>query len=242
LILVFTHKVTPRIRYIFKQIFSRILLAEVSFTSKVEEFVAHNGPKFSYTKVPLGKEFFVRSHDLLFEQGVNDVEIQVHDWDGTACFFPSGAVSNVPFDIFAASFYLITRYEEYLPHVKDVHSRFSSENSLANKYRFLEKPVIDIWTYKFKKIFEEKYPEAFPKKREYRFVSTIDVDNAFAYKHKSLVRTFAGFFSDLLRLRLFNFWDRLLVVSRIKKDPFDTFGTILKLTKKHQVKTKVSKG
>ena len=87
MILVYTHKITPRVRYIFKHIFTRILLSPVSFTSKVEEFVAHNGPKMSYTKVPLGKEFFIRSNELLFEQGVNDLEINISKWDETPCFF-----------------------------------------------------------------------------------------------------------------------------------------------------------
>jgi len=119
LILVYTHTITPRVRYIFKHIFSRILLVEVDFTSKVETFVAHNGPKLSYTKVALGNEFFVRSHGLLFDQGVSDQEIQIQKWEDTPCFFNAGSKSSIPFDIFSASFYLISRYEEYLPHVRD---------------------------------------------------------------------------------------------------------------------------
>ena len=55
MILVYTHKITPRIRYIFKHILTRTLLIPVDFTSKVEEFVAHNGSKLSYTKTPLGR-------------------------------------------------------------------------------------------------------------------------------------------------------------------------------------------
>ena len=78
MILVYTHKITPRVRYIFKHILTRTLLIPVSFTTKVEEFVAHNGPKLTYTKTPLGKEFFIKSNPLLFEQGVNDLEVSIH--------------------------------------------------------------------------------------------------------------------------------------------------------------------
>ena len=60
---------------------------KVDFTSKIEEFVAYNGPKMSYTKVPLGSEFFVRSHGLLFNQGVSDIEIKMAQWDDVPCFF-----------------------------------------------------------------------------------------------------------------------------------------------------------
>ena len=109
MLLVYSHTITPRVRYIFKHLLTRILQIPIDFTSRVEDFVAHNGPKFSYTKVALGKEFFVKSHDLLFQQGVRDVEIHVQRWDRVPCFFLQGAKSDIPFDIFAASFYLISR-------------------------------------------------------------------------------------------------------------------------------------
>ena len=102
MLLVYTNKITPRLKYIFKHYFIRILQIPVSFTTKVEEFVAHSGPKISYSKAPLGTEFFIRSNDLLFEQGINDIEINVLKWDDVACFFPTGEKSTIPFDIFAA--------------------------------------------------------------------------------------------------------------------------------------------
>ena len=237
MLLVYSHKITPRIRYIFKHIFTRVLLIPVSFTTKVEDFVAHNDLKLSYTKTALGNEFFIKSNNLLFEQGVNDMEIIIQKWDDVPCFFGTNAKSTIPFDIFAASFYLITRYEEYLPHVKDVHGRFTAEQSLAYKYKFLEKPLIDIWAYKFLEILKEKFPEYPYKKRNYTYVSTIDVDNAFAYKHKSFIRSTGGFFSDVFRFQLRNIWDRLAVNFNLKKDPFDTFSKILHLKKEYNITT-----
>ena len=236
MILVYTHKITPRVRYIFKHIFTRILLSPVSFTSKVEEFVAHNGPKMSYTKVPLGKEFFIRSNELRFEQGVNDLEINISKWDETPCFFNTSSNSSIPFDIFAASFYLISRYEEYLPHVRDVHERFTAEQSLAYKFRFLEKPVVDIWALKLKDILKERFPEYHFPEREFSYISTIDVDNAYAYKYKSFVRTSGGFINDFFKLHLKSFWDRLLVLLRVRKDPYNTFEHILALSNTYKVK------
>jgi hypothetical protein len=194
MILIYTHKITPRVRYIFKHIFTRVLLISVDFTSKIEEFVAHNGPKLSYTKASLGNEFFIKSNDLLFEQGVSDLDINIQKWEDVPCFFATNLKEVIPFDIFAASFYLISRYEEYLPHVKDIHGRFTAEESMAFKNNFLEKPVVDIWAYKFLRILKEKFPDYSYKTREYNYISTIDIDNAFAYKHKSLVRTIGGFF------------------------------------------------
>ncbi len=237
MILVYTHKITPRVRYIFKHIFTRILQIEINFTTKVEDFVAFSGPKLSYTKVALGNEFFIKSTNLLFQQGINDLEINVSKWDKVPCFFATGVKSSIPFDIFSASFYLITRYEEYLPHVKDKYERFTAEESLAFKYKFLEKPVIDAWAYKLMKVIKERFPEFELKKRNYNFISTIDVDNAFAYNHKSIVRTIGGFLKDVYQLNIFNVWDRLTVLFNLKKDPYDTFSRILQYKTELKVPT-----
>lgn len=237
MILVYTHKVTPRVRYIFKHIFTRTLLIEVDFTSKVEDFVAYNGPKMSYTKLPLGNEFFVKSTDLLYEQGVNDVDIEVTKWDDEPCFFYQGQKSTIPFDIFSASFFLITRYEEYLPHIKDKYERFSASQSVAFQNEFLEKPIIDIWAFKLLEKIKERFPDYDYKQRTYKFISTIDVDNAYCYKYKSSIRAIGGFLKDLYKLEFFNAIDRIAVRFNLKKDPFNTFESIIKLKNTYNVRT-----
>jgi hypothetical protein len=237
MILIYTHKITPRVRYIFKHIFTRTLLIPVSFTTKVEEFVAHNGPKLTYTKAPLGKEFFIKSNPLLFEQGVNDLEVNIQKWEEVPCFFVTGSKSAIPFDIFAASFYLISRYEEYLPHVKDRHGRYAASESLAYKNGFLEKPVVDIWSYKLLARLKEKFPNYKYENRAYEYISTIDIDNAFAYKYKNFIRIFGGFLNDLFKLRLLNVLQRLMVLLNLTKDPFDNFQRILDLKKTKDIRT-----
>ena len=237
MLLVYTHKITPRLNYIFKHYFVRILQIPVVFTTKVNEFVAHNGPKITYSKTALGSEFFIRSHDLLFEQGINDIDINIYQWDDIPCFFPVGESSSIPFDIFAAGFYLISRYEEYLPHVQDIHERFPSDESLAVKNGFIEKPVIDIWAYKFLELLKEKFPNYTYNDREFNLISTIDIDAAFAYKNKGIVRTVGGFINDIFQFRFLNFWHRFLTVFNFKKDPFDTFKEILNIKKEYNITT-----
>ena len=237
MILIYTHKVTPRVRYIFKHIFTRILQVQIDFTGKVEEFVAYNGPKFSYTNVPLGKEFFVQSNELLFQQGIKDVEIVIQNWDEVPCFFPTVEASEIPFDIFAASFFLISRYEEYLPHIKDKHGRFTASESIAYQNGFLEKPLVDIWAYKFLETLKQKFPDFEHTTREYQYISTIDVDNAYAYKYKSFIRTIGGFLKDASQFKVFTIWDRFTVFFNLKKDPFNTFQKIIELKKAHNVRT-----
>ena len=179
MLLVYTHKITPRLKYTFKHICKRILGLEVKFTSKVEDFIAHDSLKMSYTKQPLSNELFVRSHSLLFEQGLSDLDINVQSWDNTKGFFLAGERSDLPYDIFAASFYLLSRYEEYLPHVKDEYGRFMAKESIAFTNRFLNQPVVDIWAYKLRDVLQQKFPEYKFHERYYEVSPVIDVPMAY---------------------------------------------------------------
>ena len=235
MLLVYTPKITTRLTYVFKQFFTRILLIDIQFTTKVNEFVAHNGLKITYAKQPLGTEFFIQSSSLLFQQGVSDIEIKVSDWEDTKCFFKVNEKSVIPFDVFAASFYLLSRYEEYLPHVKDKYERFSAHESLAFNNGFLDKPVIDIWANKLLLLLKERFPDFEFKSKKFQFISTIDVDSAYSYKHKGVIRNSSGFIKDLFTFRFKSFWFRLLVLLKFRQDPFDTFSWLLKMKSRHQI-------
>ncbi len=66
---------------------------------------------------------------------------------------------DFPFDIFAAAFYLLSRYEEYLPFQPDKHGRFPHEASLAYKENFLHLPLVNYWLEDLKKALRVKFPE-----------------------------------------------------------------------------------
>ncbi|MDG5492490.1 polysaccharide deacetylase family protein [Psychroserpens sp. SPM9] len=236
MLLVYTHKITPRVRYAFKHLCTRILGVPVSFTTTIEEFIAHDSLKMSYTRQPLSNEVFIKNHELLFEQGVSDVDINVHDWEDTKCFFTTGDKSALPFDIFAASFYLLSRYEEYLPHVKDNFGRFTAKESLAFKHQFLDQPVIDIWAYKLKSVLEQKFEGFTFPKRHYTVQPVIDVPTAYYFKQKGLMRTVGGACNDLLRLKFKRFYNRFLVLFGFKRDPYDTFKWIINKQKRYPFK------
>ena len=239
MVLIYTHKITPRLSYIFKHIFVRILNVPVRFTTTLEEFVAYNGCKFTYSKAPLGKEFFIRSHDLIFEQGINDIEITVQEWEEVPCFFNAGKKSSIPFDIFAASFYLLSRYEEYLPHVQDAWERFPAEESLAFKNNFLDKPVIDIWAYKLAEILKAHFPDFYFEPTPYNYISLFTINEAFLYKAKGVIRSVGGFLVDLFTLKLGAFWDRCMVLLKLQKDPYDVYDRMVSLQNNYKVSTMV---
>lgn len=237
MLLIYTHKITNRFAYTMRHMFVQLMGLEIGFTTKVEEFIKHQGPKITYTKQPLQNEFFIRSNDLLFEQGINDIPIKVLQWEGIPCFFKTDERSTIPFDIFSASFYLLSRYEEYLPHVKDDLGRFPPETSLAYKEGFLELPVVDMWAKQFLKILKDRFPDIEGKNRKYRFTSVINVTISHCYALRGMGRSIAGLFNDMSRFKLSRIWNRIVVWFNPKKDPYDNFSALTAFHKKFKTRT-----
>ncbi|WP_282049280.1 polysaccharide deacetylase family protein [Maribacter aquivivus] len=219
-----------------RHIFVNILGVELDFTTKVEEFIKHTGPKITYTKQPLQNEFFVRSNELLFEQGINDIELNISVWEDIPCFFQAGERSNLPFDIFAASFFLLSRYEEYLPHVKDIHGRFSPKDSIAFQNGFLQKPVVDIWALKLLDALKERFPDLEYKNKSYDFISVIDVATSHCYANRGVIRGLAGMLMDIGTFKFKRVYDRVAVGINRQKDPYDNYAELIALHKKYNVK------
>ncbi|MDZ7614378.1 MAG: polysaccharide deacetylase family protein [Flavobacteriaceae bacterium] len=140
-----------------------------------------------------------------------------------------------PFDLFAASFFLLSRYEEYMPHVRDEHERFAALESFAYRKKFIQKPVVDIWAYKLRELFKKNYPDQQFEKRTFKYLSTIDVDLAYQYKYKGFMRHVGGIVKDLVELQFHKVFERFLIVFNFKKDPYDVYENIVKLHKKYEV-------
>jgi hypothetical protein len=236
MLLVYTHKITPRIKYTFKHICKRILGLDVGFTSKIEDFIAHDSIKMSYAKQPLSNELFIRSNDLLFEQGLSDIDINPQQWENTKGFFPTSERSDLPYDIFAASFYLLSRYEEYLPHVRDEYGRFMASESLAYRHKFLGQPVVDIWAYKLKSVLQNRFPDFDFPVRKYSVKPVIDVPSAYFFRKKGIMRTVGGTFNDLVHFRLGQLYRRYLVLGGFKRDPYDNFRWLIRKQKQYDFK------
>lgn len=237
MILIYTHQPTSRVRYIFQHFFKSYTYHSVSFTDTLDTFIAHSGPKMSYTFQPLGNEFFIQAHPFLFQQGLEQIEIEIEYWEDCPAFFKCTEPSHLPFDIFAASFYMLSRYEEYLPHIKDKWGRFVGKQSLAGKNNFLEIPVVDIWMERFFSSFNSFFKEIEIKKSNFQFQTVMEVPEAYAYLCKSILRSAVELFLDFFRFRFSAIFDRFSVLFGFQKDPFEVFDEWIFLHRKLQLST-----
>jgi hypothetical protein len=234
MLLIYSASSSSRLTYIFDLIFRDILGAEYELTNNAEYFRQSSSPKLSYSDSALADELFFQSTSLVFEKGISPQNISVFDWNSTKAFFPTSSTSTFPFDPFAASFYLVSRYEEYLPHKRDSFNRYDETESLAYKNNFLQKPLVNIWANKIKDSITQHYPDfPFPSKK-YQFISTIDIDSAYAYKHKGLTRTAGGFAKDILKLNIKNSANRISTLIGLKRDAYDTYDELSRIQNKYQ--------
>jgi len=239
MLLIHTQKITPRLDFAFRHICTRILGLKVQFTSVIEDFISHQGPKISYGRQCMGNELFIQSQGLLTQRGIEAIEITVQPWKGSIGFFEVGEKSALSFDIFSATFYLLSRYEEYLPHLKDHLGRFPAEESLGFQEKFLQQPVIDIWAFRFKEVLLQHFPETQFYNRSFEKHHMVEANQPFAYSQRGFLRNFIGYFRDLLKLRMRSFFRRGRVLLKLRKDPFDTFNWMMNTAKNSQTKISV---
>jgi hypothetical protein len=236
MLLVYTPKITHRNKYTFNLIFKDILGIDWKQTTDPEELRNYMGPKMSYAPQPVADELYFQSRPLLFETGINEQNIIVTEYNGCKIFFPAGKNSAFPFDPFAASFFLVSRYEEYLPHIRDEHDRFDAKVCIAYQDGFLERPVVNIWAGWIRDAIKARFPQQEFPQQTYKYISTIDIDNAYAYKEKGLMRTIGGYFRSLLRFDLKEVGVRTRVLLGTQRDPYDTYDYMLEIQKRYKLK------
>ena len=221
--IIYASFITPRLRYVGNFICNLLTGADAQFVTDVNEFVSYTGIKINYTNTKiLPDEFWLRPHTLLFEKNISQQEITVTERDGVKSFFQTEG--DFYFDIFAATFYLLSRYEEYLPHEKDMYGRYPHVNSLAFRESFLEQPLVNIWVEKFKTVLQERFSEFTFEQHKFSFLPTYDIDEAFSFKYKTWQRSAGGAFRDLLKGNLKRFAQRRNVLNNNETDPFDSYS------------------
>ena len=87
---------------------------DFTITGNSDNFMAHPGPKLSYHRKPFENAVNIVPHSILFDYGIKDYHIQVKNDENFEKTFFQTSNGNIPFDLPAAAFWLLTRYEEYL--------------------------------------------------------------------------------------------------------------------------------
>ncbi len=231
---------SPRLRYATDFLLGQILGFRVIYNNDITLEESEKVLTIYYgTKRSSIAQLFIPAHPFLEQQNMEFPDITVQQTNGLPAFFhlPSVEDADLPFDIFAMTFYLLSRFEEYNKTVqKDEHQRFPANASLAFQEGFLGQPLVDQWAWRFYELLKSKFPDCLEQKPSYEFLPTIDVDFAWAYLHKGWARTTASFFKSLLTLNWQSLTRQVKVILGQQKDPYDTFDFLLECYEKYNVR------
>ena len=234
MILIYAEVASPRLLYITQFLFHELLGVESRISVDQEEYSAYVGPRINYSIQAL-PGIAIHPVMLLFEEDIKEQIIECFEVNGYKSFFKTTS-SGFPFDIFAAAFYLLTRYEEYLPHEKDNYGRYAHENSLAFKEFFLQLPLINIWAIDLFNDLKNAFPEFDVYHSRFAILVTYDIDIAYSYLHKGLIRNSAGLLRELFSGKLAAARNRAGVLLHGKQDPFDTYAKLDQWHEQLQIK------
>lgn len=232
-LLIFAPEITHRVKYSFKLIFQAILGIDLIFSTNPEEFQQSALPKINYSPANLSSGLFLKAHPILFEKNISDQEIEVVEYKQLQLFFPTSEDSFLPFDPFAMTFYLVSRYEEYLSENTDEHERFTDSENILVRLGLHQKPIVDQLAYWVAEKISAEFPEFKIRKRTFQLITTIDIDNAWAFKHKSPLVSFGAIVKAILHGRWNELKQRAIVFLGLRNDPYDTYKYILETYKGH---------
>ncbi|MDR0798345.1 MAG: polysaccharide deacetylase family protein, partial [Dysgonamonadaceae bacterium] len=231
--LFFSSENTSRLRYVAKHIFNRLLQVDFEIITQKEIFQKQSGICINYSNENLNHGLQIVPQGLLNEKGVRSIKnLEQSVWQGLFYFFKQ-TQGDIPFDLFSASFYLLTSYEEYYPEKLDSHQRFPLEESLLYRNGVLEIPVIDRWANLLKLELEKRgYDVSVFGERQFRTICTFDIDHPYLYRNKGFIKNTGGLIRDVLQSKFSEVMNRIFVQLHQKTDPY--FQTILNIEKYFQ--------
>ncbi len=224
--IIYSEEVSPRLNYVAEFIFKHVLKVKVVICNSISEFGASAFFKINYSEQAITGSFQILPAGFLGEKGIDESKPFYTLKNELIYFFETKEKANLDYDIFSAVFYFISRHEEWQSFETDSHGRFEAKASILFKNNLHLKPVVDIWIMELKNELQKFYSNIQFPQTKFKAISTIDVDNLYAYKAKGFLRTSGAVLKDVLKFDLANLKYRISVLQNKKKDPFDIYTEV----------------
>lgn len=232
--LLYAHTITPRIKYV-ADFLSRYYGHPFKVMANEAQYYESAEPRINYSHQRMADgELYIKPSPLLSESEKRRFNLHVGERNGYKVLFESNC--DLGFDLFAGIFYLLTRYEEYLPHARDAYGRFSHEASVAHKEDFLHLPLVNIWLEDFRRILKERFPEIVLERPQFSFEPTYDIDLAWAYKFKPFKVRWGRILQAIARLKFGQARRHIRVLKGRLQDPYDSYEWLDELHLRHDLK------
>jgi hypothetical protein len=146
------------------------LIIEDSFFSKTSETKGYLHQEFIPNKIEYYSSDFSADNNMPVLFGIPEIH------------FDSNNVCICKIDIFSSSFFMLSRWEEFVVKTKDQYQRFPDKLALSQRMNFHYRPIVNeycelLWT-----LLKKNGLSAKRKERKAQLVITHDVDNIIKYK------------------------------------------------------------
>ncbi len=222
-----THQ-TERLTYILTELLEKRLGVPYTVTTNVDEFNATNGAKINYTSTQQPNSLQIIPQGLLLENKITAQHVEVKKNERWHAILWPNSNAPIPFDVFAASFFLLSRYEEHINTARDKHGRFEAQNSIAFNNGFLQFPLIEHWCEQLKDLLQSLYQNIVYKSNTFKSITTIDVDFAYLYKGLDTKRWLGKLAKSALRYDIKSVRTQLQSSFDFTIDPYNTYDFIRK--------------
>jgi hypothetical protein len=225
-ITIFSERTSPRLLYVLDWLFDDRLGLKYRLTRDATEActICYGRQKADALHIP--------DAGLLWEQEINKHEITTGEWKGIPTLYAKQG--SVPFDILSAIFFLLSRYEEYYKFEADKHNRYPATESILYKLNCLQRPIVDEWVEAFRVMLNrEYYISVFPK--DFSYQPTYDIDIAWSYKNKGLMRNAGGFVKSMMSGNTEAIAERRAVLKGKIQDPYDAYDWMQQLHKQYSL-------
>lgn len=107
----------------------------------------------------------------------------------------------LPFDVFGAIFFQLSRYEEVVQSIEDTHGRFPYSSSLAYRCELIDRPLIDEYIFIIRRAITHLWPDLELKFEEPCITVSCDVDVPYTPQVSSLKGTLKLMAGDIIKRR-----------------------------------------
>ena len=137
-------------------------------------------------------------------------------------------------DLFAATFFMLTRWEEYVLPAQDAHGRFPASASAAVRFGLIDRPVVNEWADLLYLLLQKSGWKHARPERAYRLSISCDVDHPrLWWKGADRVKTLAGSLLARANPKEFKYWLRNYAFGA--QDPYDVFDEWLRIFREHDL-------
>ena len=143
-------------------------------------------------------------------------------------------------DIFASTFFMISRWEEFVNNNRDIHERFPATESMSYKYGYLNRPIVDEYIEMLMNMLMYLGLKKDRRMQKKQLILTHDIDRLYMWKNWQQVTRVA--IGDLLKRKSINLAkERFSEYNSIKNkkinDPYDTFDILMNISEEYGLKS-----